>query len=197
MQFQAPLLAILSCVLPGARSFEKSLGREPVVEKPYASSPESASFACTHDSAPVADATTNPQQTARSEVKASFDASASSGPKAAPGSRASTFSPAELWTEFFSCLGSAKTSFSSFWHSIRSLPRPERGPLGRVWPMPVPFPSLHRPKAGGCSTQARLECPGACLVLAQPELPRHGPSLLGFRSKLKPKPMGGYQTAIG
>ena len=78
-------------------------------------------------------------------------------------------------------------------HSIRSLPRPERGPLGRVWPMPVPFPSLHRPKANRRQADAARKLGLNALVLVLSWLP----TLLGFRSKLKPVPMGGHQTAVG
>ena len=174
--------------LHGARSFEEPLGREPVVKKPHASSPEAASFARTYGLAQAAASTTNPPQQARSEANCPFGSSASSGPKAAPGSKASTFSPAELWTEFFSCLGSAKTSFSSFWHSIRSLPRPERGPLGRVWPMPVPFPSLHRLRANRRQADAarKLGLNALVLVLSWLSLscPATAPPYLGLGAGL-------------
>ena len=160
--------------------FEQPLGREPVVELPYASSPGKALSSCHHESAPPADATVNAQQPGALGT--------SSGSKAAPGSNASTFLPADLWVDFFTCLGSAKTSFASFWHSIRSLPRPERGPLGRVWPMPVPFPSLHRPKANRRQADAarKLGLNALVLVLSWLSLscPATAPPYLGLGASL-------------
>ncbi|CAE7354970.1 unnamed protein product, partial [Symbiodinium sp. KB8] len=53
-----------------------------------------------------------------------------------------------LWNDFFTILGRAKTPLSSFWHSLRiASPGAQPGPKGRVWPMPMPFPSLHQSKA--------------------------------------------------
>ena len=106
-----------------------------------------------------------------------------SPPSGLPGSRASTFEPAGLWHVFFSCLGTATSDFSTFWHSVRSLPRPARGPLGRVWPMPVPFPSLHRAQAKRRQPDAARKLGLNALVLALSWLslgcPAVAPSYLG------------------
>ncbi|CAE7242495.1 Fem1b [Symbiodinium sp. CCMP2592] len=87
----------------------------------------------------------------------------SSGPAAAPGSGASTFKPADLWHDFFSCLGSASTSFSTFWHSLDQI----EGPWGAYGPCPCPFlPSLHRAKAKRQQPDAARKLGLNALVLA-------------------------------
>ena len=109
-------------------------------------------------------------------------------PDSLPGSSASTFVPAELWQQFFSCLGSSRSDFSSFWHSVRLLPRPSRGPLGRVWPMPVPFPSLHRARPNRQHPCAARKLGLNALVLALSWLalgcPATAPSYLGLGAPL-------------
>ena len=76
---------------------------------------------------------------------AEFKDSVGKSPAHLPGAHASTVHATCLWSQFFDVLGRAKTSLAKFWHSLRTAPPGELpGPKGRVWPMPVPFPSLHR-----------------------------------------------------
>ena len=93
---------------------------------------------------------------AAASLPASFSQSAQPSSEQGPGARAPTVKPAEIWSEFFLSLSRAKCSLSSFFHSIRLLPRTERGPPGtsrasqggRIWPMPLPFPEQLTP---GCA----------------------------------------------
>ena len=71
-----------------------------------------------------------------------------SEPPNLPGARARAVRPSDVWSSCFSVLGRAKTPLSSFWHSLRSAkPGAEPGLKGHVWPMPIPFLSLHLPHA--------------------------------------------------
>ena len=81
-------------------------------------------------------------------------------PPLLPGARATAVHGSTLWNQFFETLGRAKTPLSSFWHSLRiASPGAQSGPKGRVWPMPMPFPSLHR-------RSARRQQPDVCRKLA-------------------------------
>ncbi|CAE7232958.1 unnamed protein product, partial [Symbiodinium sp. CCMP2592] len=122
-----------------------------------------------HPSSPHSQGVVSPDPVCSGDVASSSpaaDPAQFSSPSSVPGSRASTFDPANLWHDFFSCLGTSDSAFSTFWHSVRSLPRPARGPLGRVWPMPVPFPSLHRAKAKRRQPDAARKLGLNALVLA-------------------------------
>ena len=71
-----------------------------------------------------------------------------------PGSRASRVKPSELWSAWFGAVSSADCSLGVFFHSLRELPRGDRGPTSstrsgqRLWPMPLPYPSLLLPGCG-------------------------------------------------
>ena len=81
-------------------------------------------------------------------------------PPLLPGAQATAVHGSTLWNQFFETLGRAKTPLSSFWHSLRiASPGAQSGPKGRVWPMPMPFPSLHR-------RSARRQQPDVCRKLA-------------------------------
>ena len=75
---------------------------------------------------------------------------------AAPGARAAPATSSALWSEFFATLGRADCSLSTFFHSLRLLPGAELGlsssekdsSTRRVWPMPLPYPSLLQVGAG-------------------------------------------------
>ena len=92
-------------------------------------------------------------------------------PELGPGARAPSVRPSELWSEFFLSVSRAKCSLSSFFHSIRLLPRAERGPSrtsrarrgGRIWPMPLPFPAQLR--SGGTRDPEQLGLNAVVLVL--------------------------------
>ena len=74
--------------------------------------------------------------------------------KPVPGSRASKVKPSELWSAWFGAVSSADCSLGIFFHSLRELPRGDRGPTAatrggqRLWPMPLPYPSLLLPGCG-------------------------------------------------
>lgn len=75
-----------------------------------------------------------------------------------PGASASTMH-AGIWDLAFSALLRARTSFSSFAHSILAGRAPaERAPKEQVWPMPLPFPEVH------CKAKSRQKA-GASLKL--------------------------------
>ena len=77
-----------------------------------------------------------------------FKNSSDPAPQHLPGAQATAVQGSALWNDFFTILGRAKTPLSSFWHSLRiASPGAQPGPKGRVWPMPMPFPSLHQSKA--------------------------------------------------
>ena len=85
-------------------------------------------------------------------------------------------------TSFFSCLGTATSDFSTFWHSVRSLPRPARGPWGACGRCPCPSlrcTVLSKAPTARCRAQARAQCPRSCLVLVELRLPCRCPFLLG------------------
>ena len=102
-----------------------------------------------------------------------------------PGAAATPVAGSELWNTFFSVLGRAKTPLASFWHSLRSAPPGKLpGQRGRLWPMPVPYPDLHRP--GGQRSRSdvprKLALNATVLVLSwlylgQPATPRRSDAL--------------------
>ena len=86
----------------------------------------------------------------------------------APGSRAPVVTSSRLWEQFLECLSRSRGDFSSFFHSLRLLPSAELGPTeqgsaatsGRIWPMPLPYPSLLQSGAGRtrCPSQLGINC---------------------------------------
>ena len=117
----------------------------------------------------------------------------------APGARAPTVVSSDLWSQFFDALSRADGPFSSFFHSLRLLPGAELGPTSskegrasrRVWPMPLPYPSLLLGGAGKVRDTLQLGCNAVVLTLnwlylGQPRVCPGGLSLhLG--SELTPK----------
>ena len=75
---------------------------------------------------------------------------ASPDPTKAPGSRASSIYPSEIWGSFLQCMSSANCRLSIFFHSLRDSPYVQQGPnAGKrskkdlsIWPMPLPFLEL-------------------------------------------------------
>ena len=73
--------------------------------------------------------------------------------KRVPGARASPVTASGLWSEWFGALSSSDCSLSIFFHSLRELPRKDRGPSSssasscrRVWPMPLAFSGAVSPR---------------------------------------------------
>ena len=91
----------------------------------------------------------------------------------APGASASPVKAAELWEQFFSCVSRTDCALSTFFHSMRLLPGGEPGPTDqresrkarRVWPMPLPYPSLLRGGAGHDRCPLRMGLNAVVLVL--------------------------------
>ena len=108
-----------------------------------------------------------------------------------PGASASPVQSGELWSFFFSVLGRAKTPLASFWHSLRSAPPGKLpGQGGRIWPMPVPFPELHRRGGKRCRSDVprKLALNATILILSwlylgQPPVPRRS-DVLGLGTPL-------------
>ena len=105
-----------------------------------------------------------------------------------PGAGASPMHGGAVWSTFFSVLGRAKTPLSRFWHSLRSAsPGYSPGQPGRPWPMPVPYPGLHKPggRRGDRDVPRKLALNATVLVLSwlylgQPgALSQPGPLALG------------------
>ena len=105
-----------------------------------------------------------------------------------PGAGASPVHGGAVWSTFFSVLGRAKTPLSRFWHSLRSAsPGYSPGQPGRPWPMPVPYPGLHKPggRRGDRDVPRKLALNATVLVLSwlylgQPgALSQPGPLALG------------------
>ena len=108
-----------------------------------------------------------------------------------PGAGASPVHGGAVWSTFFSVLGRAKTPLSRFWHSLRSAsPGYSPGQPGRPWPMPVPYPGLHKPggRRGDRDVPRKLALNATVLVLSwlylgQPgALSQPGPLALGSKS---------------
>ncbi|CAE7264901.1 unnamed protein product [Symbiodinium sp. CCMP2592] len=97
----------------------------------------------------------------------------SAAPPSGPGARAPSVIPSDLWDTFFDCMSRSSCKLSSFFHSIRLLPRAERGPSCTsgasrrhgVWPMPLPYPELHAPRSGGRRDPEQLGVNAVVLVL--------------------------------
>ena len=121
------------------------------------------------------------------------------GGDAGPGARPRPVSPPQLWSDFFLCVSRAKCSLSAFFHSLRLLPRRERGPPGaacpphqqgsRVWPMPLPYPEAL--VSGGTRETEQLGANAVVLVLdwlflGQPKSVSKG-LRLAFGEPLSPK----------
>ena len=91
----------------------------------------------------------------------------------APGARAPTVVSSDLWSQFFDALSRSDGPFSSFFHSLRLLPGAELGPTSsngsrasrRVWPMPLPYPSLLLGGAGKARDSLQLGCNAVVLTL--------------------------------
>ena len=72
-----------------------------------------------------------------------------------PGAKASPVH-AGIWNEAFTTLSKSRTALSAFSHSIlASRTHAQRVPSGQVWPMPLPFPEMHR--QGGRRLQVDTE----------------------------------------
>ena len=67
------------------------------------------------------------------------------GPKA-PGSGASTVHGQGIWELLWSSLCRSRTRLRFTWIAARSNPARNRAAFGRVWPMPLPYPEVHRSK---------------------------------------------------
>ena len=92
----------------------------------------------------------------------------------APGARApTTVESGDLWRQFFEALGRSEGFFSSFFHSLRLPPSAELGPNSslegkpsrRIWPMPLPYPSLLLGGAGKTRNALQLGCNAVVLTL--------------------------------
>ena len=94
------------------------------------------------------------------------------------GAAATTVVAAAVWSLFFSSLSSSKSSLAKFWHCIRSFqPGKKQATVGRVWPMPVPFPSLHRPGANRGQKHFCRKLGLNALILSLSWLSLGGPSI--------------------
>lgn len=77
--------------------------------------------------------------------------SAGEGPSvgpAAPGLGASTVHGRRIWELLWSSLCRSRTRLRFTWIAARSNPGQSRAAAGRVWPMPLPYPEVHRSKVG-------------------------------------------------
>lgn len=50
----------------------------------------------------------------------------------------------ELWNSYFSLLSSRRSRTALVWHAAKAGRAQNRAPEGVVWPLPLPFPELHR-----------------------------------------------------
>lgn len=64
-----------------------------------------------------------------------------------PGSGASSCMGYTLWNSLFDCLNSGRSRLSKIWFSIKANRAQERAPERSLWPVPIPFPELHRRRA--------------------------------------------------
>eukprot|EP00435_Cladocopium_sp_Y103_P071851 s87_g38.t1 len=73
----------------------------------------------------------------------SYEKAGGSG-RTAPGSGASPVLGYELWNSMFSLLSSRRSKTALVWHAAKAGSAQNRAPEGVVWPLPLPFPELHR-----------------------------------------------------
>ncbi len=69
------------------------------------------------------------------------------GPYNAPGVGASTVHEG-IWELLWGALCQSRTRLRFIWIAARSSPAQSRAALGRVWPMPLPYPEVHKSKGG-------------------------------------------------
>ena len=63
---------------------------------------------------------------------------------AAPGSGASTVHGCRIWSELWTVLTSRRSRLSLIWWTAFGNKARNRAPEGLVWPMPLPFPEMHK-----------------------------------------------------
>ncbi|CAL1137652.1 unnamed protein product [Cladocopium goreaui] len=66
------------------------------------------------------------------------------GPLEVPGAGATSVLGYELWNGLFTALSRGRSRLKLAWFHARASRAQARAPLGVLWPLPVPFPELHR-----------------------------------------------------
>ena len=86
---------------------------------------------------------------------------------ALPGSRATTVHGYSLWNSLFDFLGRGRSRLSLTWLAVRAGHALKKASTGRVWPLPLPYPELHRRggRRGRQESARKLGCNFVVLVL--------------------------------
>ena len=66
---------------------------------------------------------------------------------AAPGSGATTVHGCRIWSELWSVMTSRRSRLSLIWWTAIGNKARSRAPEGEVWPLPLPFPEMHKRRA--------------------------------------------------
>ena len=66
---------------------------------------------------------------------------------AAPGSGATTVHGCRIWSELWSVMTSRRSRLSLIWWTAIGNKARNRAPEGEVWPLPLPFPEMHKKRA--------------------------------------------------
>ena len=84
-----------------------------------------------------------------------------------PGSGATTCKGYSLWNSVFSCLSKGRSKLSMIWFSVRAGNAQKRATEGSMWPLPAPFPEMHRRGANRsqCDAARKLAINFVVLVL--------------------------------
>ena len=87
--------------------------------------------------------------------------------EALPGSRATTVHGYSLWNSLFDFLGRGRSRLSLTWLAVRAGHALKKASTGRVWPLPLPYPELHRRggRRGRQESARKLGCNFVVLVL--------------------------------
>lgn len=103
--------------------------------------------------------------------------SAEEGPSvgpSAPGLGATTVHGLRIWELLWSSLCRSRTRLRFTWIAARSNPAQSRAAAGRVWPMPLPYPEVHRSKVGRRGVASSLKLGVNFVVLSLNHLQNKG-----------------------